>query len=216
MRFRVINDLHLGAPNALFKTKEHANIFTPESNVEIYLGDNFDLANCSKDDVLYIRSLIIGYKEKYGARFITGNHERQRDEETERSGYMYRGYHNDKPYLIHFQHGDFVFWGQEKSKAYRAKEWGAGFLKRGLWVNFLEALEQGYDRKLNGVDLFRAKLALLHASKIAAFDTSSFSKAFLVVGHLHPKKNLFIELGSNTYLLVLKRGVNDIDFTRYL
>lgn len=185
MKFKFINDLHLYAPNAILDE----SVFSPSNSREFYLGDNYDLANCKKSDVKEVQDKVTRLKRLYGGRFISGNHERLNDQ--------------DKFVLVtesvYVMHGDLIFWGAQKSQDYRSKSHGAGFLKRGVWVNALEAFENGYDRKVNDTDLARfLDLALkIDAKRI-------------IVGHMHPSKQLDIEWGGRV-LTVLKRGVTELE-----
>lgn len=185
MKFKFINDLHLYAPNSILDE----SVFSPSNSREFYLGDNYDLANCKKSEVKEVQEKVTKLKRLYGGRFISGNHERQNDQ--------------DKFVLVtesvYTMHGDLIFWGGQKSQDYRSKPHGAGFLKRGVWVNALEAFENGYDRKVNDTDLSRF---IDLAVKIDA--------KRIIVGHLHPSKQLDIECNGRL-LTVLKRGVTELE-----
>lgn len=185
MIYTFINDLHIYAPNEL---EGYRNCFNPSDENEFFLGDNFDLINCKKKEVKNVQREIDKLKEKYGKKFITGNHEAQRD--TDSLVIVKPG--------IAAMHGDDIFWGREKSVKYRQKDRGAGFLKRGLWVNALEAFEQGYDRKVSDEDLKR-------------FDSVATANGVhtIIVGHLHPKDQLNINY-NNKRLVVLKRGITTL------
>ena len=184
--YTFVNDLHIFAPNEL---KIKGDQFNPQLPREYYIGDNLDLINCKKKDVPKVQELIDFLREKYGKRFITGNHEAQRD--------------MDKLIIIKpgvaVMHGDLIFWGADKSERYRRKDHGAGFLKRGLWVNALESLEAGYDRKISKEDLIR-------------FDylCEKYSVHTIIVGHLHPEKTITTISPQGNKLIALKRGVNDL------
>ena len=75
-RFRFINDSHEGAPNQL---EGFDNPYNPYDESEYYLGDNIDLTNCKKKHVAVLQERINNLRVLYGDRFITGNHEAQRD-----------------------------------------------------------------------------------------------------------------------------------------
>lgn len=185
MKFKFINDLHLYAPNAILDE----SVFSPSNSREFYLGDNYDLANCKKSDVKEVQDKVTRLKRLYGGRFISGNHERQSDSDS------FAKINND----VAVMHGDHIFWGEEKSKDYRSKPHGAGFLKRGLWVNALEAIENGYDRKISDKDLDRF------------FDFAmKINVKRIIVGHLHPSKQLDVEC-SGRVLTVLKRGATELE-----
>lgn len=183
--FTFINDLHIYAPNEL---EGFRNCFNPNDLNEYFLGDNFDLTNCKKKEVRAVQRELDKLKEKYGDRFITGNHEAQRD--TDRLVIIKPG--------IAVMHGDDIFWGREKSVKYRRKDHGAGFLKRGLWVNALEAFEAGYDRKISKEDIERFIAICKH-----------YGVHTIIVGHLHPAKQIILKQDGFT-LICLKRGVTTL------
>lgn len=184
----VLNDIHEGSTMELKFAKSP---YYPRDPDEYYIGDNIDLVNCKKKYVdMYTRKLN-DLKAAYGRRFITGNHEAQSDEdqlvvvEGTNTGLM---------------HGDFIFWGSEKSIKYRQKDHGAGFLKRGLWVNALEAFENGYDRPITSEDLARAEW-IARDKKLDR----------LIVGHKHPgKRQVYKLLNGATEFIVLPRGINQV------
>lgn len=182
--FKFVNDLHLHAPNAL----DINNPFNPSNPREYYIGDNLDMTNCKKKDVQKVQREINFWRDLYGYRFITGNHEAQRDSDT--LVVVKQG--------VGVMHGDDIFWGREKSLQYRRKEHGAGFLKRSLWVNALEAFENGYDRKVSEEDLVRFDSLCKH-----------HGVPTIIVGHMHPKETFEINRNGNK-LIVLKRGVNEL------
>ena len=185
MKFKFINDLHLYAPNAILDE----SVFSPSNSREFYLGDNYDLANCKKSDVKEVQDKVTRLKRLYGGRFISGNHERQSDSDS------LVKINND----VAVMHGDLIFWGEEKSKDYRSKPHGAGFLKRGLWVNALEAIENGYNRKVSSED--RGRFSAMAVS---------YKVKRIIVGHLHPSEQLDINV-DGCLLTVLKRGVTELE-----
>lgn len=186
-------DVHIGATNQLGGFSEKN--LDPSNENEWVLGDVFDLTNCKKKDVKKIQEQLDHFRKLYGRRFITGNHEAQKDSDQFQWIDQSRG--------IAAMHGDFIFWGQEKSLKYRFKDHGAGFLKRLLWVNAVEAIEKGYDRQVNGDDLKRFS-GYCKASEIKV----------LIVGHMHPKKTIKI-YHDGLVLIVLKRGTTMLDLSKF-
>lgn len=184
--YTFVNDLHIHAPNEL---KIKGYLFNPSNQKEYYLGDNLDMTNCKKMDVRTTQSHINILRTAYGNRFIAGNHEAQRD--CDRLVIIKPG--------IGVMHGDLIFWGIEKSEKYRRKDHGAGFLKRFFWVNALEALEAGYDRKISKEDIDRFD----EICKVHGVHT-------IIVGHLHPEKTITTISPQGNKLIALKRGVNDL------
>lgn len=183
--FTFVNDIHEEAPNELAGFR---NCYNPSDKNEYYIGDNIDLINCKKKDVARLQARINELRLLYGDRFITGNHEAQRD--SDRLVIIKPG--------VAVMHGDLIFWGKEKSEKYRRKDHGAGFLKRGLWVNALEAFEAGYDREISEEDIHRF-IDLCHQHNVHT----------IIVGHMHPKVQKILQRADLT-LIVLKRGVTTL------
>jgi hypothetical protein len=184
MIYTFVYDIHRGADNEM-------SVDFDLSNRRLVLGgDVFDLANCKKSQVGKIQKEINRHKSILGTRYVTGNHERQHD--------------MDRLFVIPgtktgVMHGDHIFWGSERAIDYRQKDHGAGFFKRKVWVNALEALENGYDRKVKTDDLERfAEICELH-------DLNR-----IIVGHMHPAIQLDIHY-KGFHLTVCKRGVTNLD-----
>lgn len=182
-------DTHIGATNQLpgFSEKD----LDPSNENEWVLGDVFDLTNCKKKEVKLLQGRLDHFRKLYGKRYITGNHEAQKDAD------LFQWIDQSKG--VAAMHGDFIFWGLEKSFKYRNKDHGAGLLKRLLWVNAIEAIEKGYDRQVNSDDL----------NRFSGYCKSNGIKV-LIVGHMHPKKTLKIYHG-DLVLIVLKRGTSALD-----
>lgn len=184
----VLNDIHEGSTMELKFPKSPYN---PKDPDEYYIGDNIDLVNCKKKLVKFYQDKLNQLRVAYGRRLITGNHEAQKDADLlvivpgTNTGLM---------------HGCLICWGEEKSMKYRRKDHGAGFLKRGLWVNALEAFENGYDRPITSEDLERAS----RIAKAKQLDR-------LIIGHKHPsKRQTYKLLNGASELIVLPRGINQV------
>ena len=183
----IIHDVHEGSP---MEMKFKHNTYNPANENEYYNGDNIDMTNCKKKMVGHCQAKINELRKLYGRRFITGNHEAQRDADL-----LVIIPRTD----VGIMHGDFIFWGAEKSMKYRRKDHGAGFLKRGLWVNALEAFENDYDRPVKQEHLDRANLIC-----------SSKNLSRLIVGHKHPSKQGDYKLVCGATLTTLPRGINKL------
>lgn len=186
MKYKFVFDIHEGSTMQIAKCSD----FKWDQADIIYGADNIDMTNCKKSMVNHYQELIYKLKNILGDRFLTGNHCAQRD--------------SDRLYKIPntrvgVMHGDLIFWGKEKSQKYRNKKHGAGFLKRGLWVNALEALENGYDRKVNDDDLER-----FHALCLI-YDVDR-----IIVGHLHPKRQIDI-FYKGKHLTICQRGLTELE-----
>lgn len=185
--YNFLFDLHSFSTNAISTNGVTVYLNDPYT---ICGGDNFDIVNCKKSDVKKVQGYIDAWKEAMGDRYIFGNHEAQRD--------------NDRMYKIRgtrvgVMHGDLIMWGKKKSEKYRRKDHGAGFLKRGLWVNALEAFENGYNRKVNDEDLERFyEQCILH-------DVDR-----IIIGHMHPEKQIDI-IYKGKHLTICKRGLTVIE-----
>lgn len=187
MKYTFIFDEHEGSTNGLELDHRPFNYLNP---FLIYGGDNIDLVNCKKKDVKAYQVMIRVLKEKMGDRYLFGNHEAQGD-----SDRMYK-IPNTR---IGVMHGDLIMWGKEKSEKYRKKKHGAGFLKRGLWVNAVEAFENGYNRKVNNDDLER------FYSQCIQNDVDR-----IIIGHMHPDKQIEI-IYKRKHLTICKRGLTELE-----
>lgn len=186
MKYKFLFDKHAGSTNSI----ELGKSLDLNDPLLIYGGDNFDMTNCRKDQVKFFQSEIDRCKQMLGDRFISGNHEAQKD--------------SDRIYIIPntrtgVMHGDYIFWGKEKSDKYRQKKHGAGFLKRGLWVNALEAFENGYNRKVTTEDLERFYQYCVKKNVDR-----------IIVGHLHPNEHLEIDYKGKR-LTVCRRGLTELE-----
>ena len=186
MKWRILFDAHQGSTMQIDRCSDY--LWTQKDL--IYGGDNIDLVNSRKYQIPYFQSEINRIKALLGDRFITGNHEAQRDSDciyiipNTRTGVM---------------HGDYIFWGKEKSDKYRQKKHGAGFLKRFFWVNALEAFENGYDRKVTTEDLERFYEYCIRKNVDR-----------IIVGHRHPSEHLEIDYKGKR-LTVCKRGLTELE-----
>jgi len=177
-------DLHEYAENKL-KNSKKIDFDDPETWL---WGDIYDMANVKKSLARECQNSIDRARFYLKHRYLFGNHERQADSDqfvriSDRVGAM---------------HGDFIFLGNKRSIEYRAGEHGAGFLKRKLWVNLLEAAEHGYDRETSTEDLYRAEQICL-----------KYGVDTLIVAHKHPKKmqtTHFVGYKKEITLIVLPRG----------
>lgn len=184
MKWAFAYDLHRGSTN---EVSLNLNLDDPRL---IFGGDIYDLTNTKKSDLENQRAKMKRAKAALGPRYLYGNHEAQRDMDVlwiipgTRTGVM---------------HGDLIFWGDDKSEAYRRKSHGAGFLKRGIWANALEAFENGYDRKVKTDDLERFYRLAVH-----------WNVDRIIVGHMHPSKHLEIDYKGKR-LTVCKRGLTELE-----
>lgn len=184
MKMKFVCDLHIGSTN------EKKVTYDLSDKKLMLIGDIFDMTNCKKSEVKKYQNLIDNTKAVLKERYLFGNHEAQRD--------------YDRLYKIPgtrtgVMHGDYIFWGAEKSQNYREKSHGAGFLKRLLWVNALEAFENGYDRKIKTDDLDRFNTMCIK------YDVDR-----VIVGHLHCKKRIDITY-KGKLLTVLPRGMTELE-----
>lgn len=187
IKWTLVFDWHEGSTMALKEPLMTAiNWF--DKNI-IYGGDNIDLTGCKNKLVPMYRKVLVYLQKLLGDRLITGNHCAQKDK--------------DRMYVIPgtrvaVMHGDAIFWGEEKSQKFRQKEHGAGVLKRFFWTNSLEALENGYDRKISNEDLER-----FYAMCIK-YDVDE-----IYIGHLHCRTQIDAIYKGKT-LHVCKRGITEI------
>lgn len=190
MRFSVWTDVHMYAPNSLFKTpEEFLSRLNPKDPNEYMLGDVVDLANCKNKDVEEAGKARLRLKEVYGKRWIDGNHcriSRTNDLIFPKAGVV-------------MAHGDFESWGAEKAIEYRSKPHGAGLFKRKLLVRAIEAYEKSVGRTLDQQFIENAvKLAKSHGCHT------------YVAGHLHPKEIIDI-VADSIRIIIVPRGKTEIE-----
>lgn len=155
----------------------------------ILLGDIIDLACCPKKNLNFLRRDYALLKKEYGERYISGNHERDWNDQLQfsviRDG-------------VYFCHGDLLS-NFEKWRAYRKKPQGAGFLKS-IWVDFAEDFEW-----------LKEKRNLPEAFITNAVQKAAGARCHTVVcGHFHPKEK--IELVVNGIrIIVLPKGKSVIE-----
>lgn len=194
MKYLVITDLHIGAPNSisnldfLIKSAKEARSL---GYTTVYLGDNIDLANCENRSVTSYREILLLIKDLFDI-FITGNHERA---ESDRSLFakIKSGPNYSKDSII-WSHGDYEFWGNEKAANYRAKPQGASFFKRGVVVKSIEIFERKFDSKIDNYFLINA-LNLAKSNKCNIY----------ICGHKH-NEILYDKIVDNIQVFVLPRG----------
>lgn len=197
MIYSIFTDYHLFAPNALCTHAEFISLVFKEKQTPgvrlVYLGDNGDRANCTKDKVAWVTEFL----RKMIASglwfiFLFGNHERE------------EFLNNVVPKFkavrgVLFDHGDFRFWGIEKALKYRRKSHGAGFLKRGLVVKGIEMFEKNFESNINE-DFVSNAISLMKNNSCHTY----------VCGHKHPDKTTIIKRGAHT-IIVLARGLTRLE-----
>ena len=151
-----------------------------------YLGDNIDLACCAHEDVFRAQEELAEIKEKFGDRYISGNHE------------LEPGNHVKVGNVL-LTHGDYVLWPKAQADAYRARKPGIGPLARFLvWLSVGKLLALR-DWKISRLGRHRCfKLA-----KEYGCDT-------IVIGHWHP-----LTIKDFTFkgirIIVLPRGRTELE-----
>lgn len=182
-------DCHVGADNSIPYDPDYRKI-------TVAGGDIFCRANIKESYVPTQTSRIELEVERLGDMFLFGNHEKWRDKDVMKK----------LTPAVGVMHGDKIFWGDAKSEKYRNGKLGSGFLKRKVWTNALESIENGYDRKVNEEDLNRAFSV-----------ASQYGVRVLIVGHLHPRKTLIYDVvhaEKRIRLIVLKRGLTTINLSK--
>ena len=178
-------DVHMLASNEWHEAPPAAY----KSENEFLIGDIVDFANCKKKDLKEANELFDRFKMLYADKYLVGNHELTKP----KTRYLVI---NDR---IALAHGDYEAWGEAKAEKYRSKEPGAGFIKRALWVNFLESFERYWDRKYKQEFIDRATAVM-----------DELGCDHYICGHMHPKTTAQIVLKDGRTITVLARGRNEI------
>lgn len=184
-KIRIASDLHIGAPNQigtsddLFDFMEGENCFS--------LGDNFDMANVAKSEILELRYKCHTFLNSYYDSSIVGNHERSGIEDEVI-------FLNNDTILCH---GDYVSWNPSKAIEYRSKPHGAGPFKRNILVPIIESAERFIDRTGDGV--------IKRASQFA----KSLGMRTIIMGHLHPRDQIDV-VHRGIRVVIVKRGFTEI------
>lgn len=187
MKFTFWFDTHIGAPNAL------PVVFNPDDKNEYLGGDIIDLANCTTKATGSFREYYMKLKNKYGPRYIDGNHERT--SKTNDFIILQGTYH--KAILVH---GDFESWGKDKAVAYRSKPHGAGAFKRNIIVKAIEIFEANWKRNIS-TEFYSA--CVLKAKAMGC--------DYVICGHMHPPENIVKTIEGVT-VIVCKRGKTELAF----
>lgn len=196
MKFIIGNDIHLGSKHATHTWDELKALVWGQlqtSKKIVLNGDIIDMANVPKKEVQnwkYRLETIAAMCASHGAVFIRGNHSLNQVEAPDWA--IIDG--------VFFTHGDMfnLLWDEQKSKEYRAKKPGAGFLKRAITPLYdnLRHLKpwKPSERFYKAVD----KIIDAHKPKA------------IVLGHTHPPSNIdFMYKGVR--ILILKRGIQEIN-----
>ena len=189
MKYRIYNDIHCGSSIELMGNKKFLDLVLEdelmENGIPIYLGDNLDLAGCSKDMVEELVQDYLYHQRLFANRFIDGNHERMT---------IVPSYYIDEGVI--FSHGDFEKWGDKKAIKYRSKSHGASKFKQKFIIPTIEWAEQ-----------FGVNRATKKFKKAAAQLAKENSCHTYVCGHIHPKEKLDF-IFDDIRIIVLPRGVN--------
>lgn len=152
----------------------------------ILMGDNIDVSREKKSKVNNAREEESVLVDLYGNSYFTGNHSRAKDVDDYRPINHFRH--------IACGHGDSIFKGFEWSHEYRNGEAGAGFLKRKIWTNFLEGVQQNWGGSLDNAELENAyQIAKYIGSRV------------LLIGHGHPVDHLQYDY-KNIHVECFQRG----------
>ena len=181
MKYSFVTDTHWFAPNAI-------NTVFVEKN-DILLGDIYDLRNCKKSKVPQILSLIEQMRNY--ALYLQDNHD------------AINGKVSDPQLIpntkIAICGGSQIFWDEDRLHDYTNKEFGAGFLKRQIWVRALMLASKFVSDKISDNAMSRA---VDIAKKLGA--------SIVVCGHKHPNK-ILTRIHNGVTLYVLPRGKTVID-----
>lgn len=186
MKIICFNDIHRYAPNEIKVKLEYGpNVY--------YLGDIFDLKNCRKDMVPFVREELrtSRFKARY---YVSGNHDP-----------LESGYDPDVMFIITngkpviFSHGDEVSWGREKARGFRRKSNGASVFHRNIVVPIISWYERTIGRTPSKADIQRA------VSMAKAREATTH-----IMGHYHPKET-YDQVHDGVRIVILKRGRNEVE-----
>jgi hypothetical protein len=152
------------------------------------LGDNVDLSCCRWDQFWLAWQRRRELKEKFGERYIPGNHELELGD-------------NDFLKVDHIlmTHGDYLFWSLEHAERYRKQKPCAGFFK--YW----------FTKIVFGWILSQVTWPIRQIVKERAYKLAKrFECSIVVCGHWHPTKLVKLEYKGIT-LIVLPRGKTTLE-----
>lgn len=189
MKLITINDCHIGGPHQIHSHDEILYTLNYAQYPVAYLGDNYDVANCKRDEVWKIISQkkLIYTKMRQQDVFCRGNHG---------LNCIHAPDSHFKDGIL-FEHGDYLFWGNERADKFRSQKPGAGWFKRNLITRPLDSLRWLKDPHLNDT----AKRYI---------DALPSTIHTIICGHRHPTGNI-VEKYNGRSVLILKRGIQTID-----
>lgn len=186
----IYNDNHWFSPIAISETIDQYKVEMGSPNV-YSIGDNFDLANCRKEDIEIVKA----YREKFAKyqNYADGNHE-----VTSKLNVIFPYQYKDKRIVL--AHGDFEAWGYQRAIDFRSKPPGASWMKR----LFIKPYNEVYD------DLINSKIHqdFLDRAEISA---RPYAANFFICGHKHPQEIKTATTRNGVKVIVLPRGRNIID-----
>lgn len=185
-KFIIYNDVHLYGPHSL-----NVEIDTyVEGAITVYLGDNIDMNHVKKKDIPEAMKKLKNCWEYFAERFCPGNHELD----------MVPGHRSYVTNGICFEHGDYLFWGEERRAKYMAKKKpGANWFMRMFIIATFDSLRKfwpaRYDDDFKERAWARATLLTCHT---------------IVMGHKHPTKKADFSY-DGVRIIVLPRGRNELE-----
>lgn len=187
MKYKFLTDTHWYAPNEIEITEFDYDF----ANNNLYLlGDIFDLKNCKKSQVKIVRQHILDAKRAMGHRYLLDNHDAV-------FGKVSDPYHI--PYSnIGICGGSQIFWDEDRLHSYTQKKFGAGFLKRQIWVRALMLASRFVSDNISDKAMSRAIII-----------AKDLGVKTIVCGHKHPKK-IIRRTQDGITLIVLPRGYSEL------
>lgn len=184
-KITIYTDCHIGS-KYLEKNILPTTIEQVEAENSFSIGDNYELKNAEKSNILKLNLLYIQHMNLFNGRFCSGNHDLGRD----------KNYFNLVKEIggktVLFTHGDFPLWGEKKSMDFRNEKAGQG---SGLIQKFLSShtggLSKGEKKQLSD-----------YANKYGA--------DVLCCGHLHVK-HVFDEAVNGVRIICCPRGRTEIE-----
>jgi len=189
--FKIANDLHIGS-----EYQDNQNALQELSQLEndgytVLNGDIFDLACCKKDKVEELEAHMYEYIQKFGIRYLMGNHERRGCD----TSCIVAKTNNGSFAIVH---GDLIS-DYDKWYKYRCKPRGASFLSL-LFTRFLDDL-----------DHLKAKRPLPKGFIERAYQYCiKHNVDGVVCGHFHPEEERRYYYQGKTIIILPAHKINEV------
>ena len=193
MKIRVATDLHLYGPHQIGSIDDLTT-----DKVDYLLGDIIDMKCVKKSEVEEAKKTLDGLVEKFGDRYLIGNHELLG---ALKPNLMTIVESEDYRYLL--SHGHVFLWSDDRIKKWLGMSFGMSFIGRwGVWIanKFREIFDYG---KLKKEEI-----------KILGEIAISHKCDEIIIGHVHSKEEYYYTYEREGRLIsihTLPRGITEVD-----